>query len=108
MIAELACYSYRMILVPLYETLGVDACAHIISEAEVSSCFCDKSEQALILLKLAAKTNVLRRIIIMDPPSEEVLTQSRKMEVEVITFEEMLHMGKENLVDLNVCKPIRE
>ncbi|XP_055346277.1 long-chain-fatty-acid--CoA ligase 5-like isoform X2 [Paramacrobiotus metropolitanus] len=94
-----------MVLVPVYDTLGVDACGHIISQAEISVMVCDKNEQALTLLKLKEKAPVLRRIIIMDPPSEEVMAQSRKANVQVLLLEEVLKIGQDNLIPPKPAKP---
>jgi long-chain acyl-CoA synthetase len=33
-VTELACYSYSMAIVPLYDTLGPDACTYIINQGK--------------------------------------------------------------------------
>uniref|UniRef100_A0A673BW80 Arachidonate--CoA ligase n=1 Tax=Sphaeramia orbicularis TaxID=375764 RepID=A0A673BW80_9TELE len=67
-ISELACYTYSMVVVPLYDTLGPDAIRFIINTAEISTVICDKVEKAQVLLDNVQRqeTPCLRRIILMD------------------------------------------
>uniref|UniRef100_A0A8C5AVE9 Arachidonate--CoA ligase n=1 Tax=Gadus morhua TaxID=8049 RepID=A0A8C5AVE9_GADMO len=67
-ISELACYTYSMVVVPLYDTLGPDAIRFIINTADISTVICDKEDKAKVLLGNVERreTPALRRIIIMD------------------------------------------
>uniref|UniRef100_A0A7N8WJM1 Long-chain-fatty-acid--CoA ligase n=1 Tax=Mastacembelus armatus TaxID=205130 RepID=A0A7N8WJM1_9TELE len=67
-ISELACYTYSMVVVPLYDTLGPDAIRFIINTAEITTVICDKVEKAQVLLdnKERKETPGLQRIILMD------------------------------------------
>lgn len=38
-ISELACYTYSMAVVPLYETLGLEAMVHILNLGEKTKAF---------------------------------------------------------------------
>lgn len=40
-IVEQATYAFNNVLVPLYETLGPDACTFIINQANIKVVFCD-------------------------------------------------------------------
>ncbi|KAJ8347963.1 hypothetical protein SKAU_G00265520 [Synaphobranchus kaupii] len=51
-ISELACYTYSMVVVPLYDTLGPDAIRYIINIAEISTVICDKPEKAQVLWEM--------------------------------------------------------
>ena len=46
MIAELATYAHNNVIVPLYETLGFDACVFIINQAEMKLVVCDDAKKA--------------------------------------------------------------
>uniref|UniRef100_A0A7N6AMP7 Arachidonate--CoA ligase n=1 Tax=Anabas testudineus TaxID=64144 RepID=A0A7N6AMP7_ANATE len=67
-ISELACYTYSMVVVPLYDTLGPDAIRFIINTADISTVICDKVEKAQVLLENVERkeTPGLKRIILMD------------------------------------------
>ncbi|OQV24778.1 Long-chain-fatty-acid--CoA ligase 6 [Hypsibius exemplaris] len=95
-ITELACYTYSMVVVPIYDTLGAEACSHIISQAEISSVVCDRSEQAAILVELAPKTPVLRRIIIMEPATEQLRALCDQADIQLVQFAYMLKLGQEH------------
>ncbi|MGH0171063.1 UNVERIFIED_CONTAM: hypothetical protein FKN15_060329 [Acipenser sinensis] len=67
-ISELACYTYSMVVVPLYDTLGPGAICYIINTAEISTVICDKPEKASVLLENVEtlETPGLKTIILMD------------------------------------------
>uniref|UniRef100_A0A6Q2Y6C6 Arachidonate--CoA ligase n=1 Tax=Esox lucius TaxID=8010 RepID=A0A6Q2Y6C6_ESOLU len=67
-ISELACYTYSMVVVPLYDTLGPDAIRYIINTADITTVICDKPEKAQVLLGNVERqeTPGLKRIILMD------------------------------------------
>ncbi len=44
--AEHACYQYSMVNVPLYDTLGPDACGYIINKTNIELVICDKNAKA--------------------------------------------------------------
>uniref|UniRef100_A0A3B5MEI6 Arachidonate--CoA ligase n=1 Tax=Xiphophorus couchianus TaxID=32473 RepID=A0A3B5MEI6_9TELE len=54
-ISEMACYTYSMALVPLYDTLGTEAMVHILNLAEMSLVVCDREERAALLLECKEK-----------------------------------------------------
>uniref|UniRef100_A0A8C7TPY6 Arachidonate--CoA ligase n=1 Tax=Oncorhynchus mykiss TaxID=8022 RepID=A0A8C7TPY6_ONCMY len=76
-ISELACYTYSMVVVPLYDTLGPDAIRYIINTADIITVICDKPEKAQVLLGNVERqeTPGLKRIILMDPFDPALLEQ---------------------------------
>lgn len=44
---ELATYNYSNVIVPIYETLGFEACVYILNQAEISIVVCDESKKAV-------------------------------------------------------------
>ncbi|MEQ2211034.1 Long-chain-fatty-acid--CoA ligase 6, partial [Xenoophorus captivus] len=73
-ISELACYTYSMVVVPLYDTLGANAIRFIINTADISTVICDKVEKAQVLLANVERkeTPKLQRIILMDTFGSEL------------------------------------
>ncbi|ELK33714.1 Long-chain-fatty-acid--CoA ligase 6 [Myotis davidii] len=71
-IAELACYTYSMVVVPLYDTLGPGAIRYIINTADISTVIVDKPQKAQLLLEHVERKTIpgLKMIILMDPFEE--------------------------------------
>ncbi|XP_048407064.1 long-chain-fatty-acid--CoA ligase 5 [Stegostoma tigrinum] len=98
-ISELACYTYSMAVVPLYDTLGPEAIVYIINKAEISTVICDKPNKAETLLENYEKnqTPVLRTVILMDPFDDALKERGTKCGVEVLSLKEVEDLGRENL-----------
>uniref|UniRef100_A0A5F9CK93 Arachidonate--CoA ligase n=1 Tax=Oryctolagus cuniculus TaxID=9986 RepID=A0A5F9CK93_RABIT len=79
-IAELACYTYSMVVVPLYDTLGPGAIRYIINTADISTVIVDKAQKAGLLLEHVEKkeTPGLKLIILMEPFEEALRERGKK------------------------------
>uniref|UniRef100_A0AAY4E5Y9 Arachidonate--CoA ligase n=1 Tax=Denticeps clupeoides TaxID=299321 RepID=A0AAY4E5Y9_9TELE len=90
-ISELACYTYSMVVVPLYDTLGADAIRFIINTAEISTVICDKAEKAKVLLGNVERkeTPGLKRIILMDPFDQVLVEDGEKCGVQIQAFKDV-------------------
>ncbi|KAM4703615.1 long-chain-fatty-acid--CoA ligase 5 [Rhinophrynus dorsalis] len=97
-IAELACYTYSMVVVPLYDTLGPEAIVFIVNRAELSVVVCDKPEKAVILLNNCeqGQTPVLKTVILMEPFDSELEKRGAKCGVEILLMKDVEYLGKEN------------
>uniref|UniRef100_A0AAQ5Y9V4 Arachidonate--CoA ligase n=1 Tax=Amphiprion ocellaris TaxID=80972 RepID=A0AAQ5Y9V4_AMPOC len=99
-ISELACYTYSMVVVPLYDTLGADAIRFIINTADISTVICDKLEKAQVLLENVERkeTPGLRRIILMDAFDSALVEHGKSCGVHVQAMQEVevRHTGKAN------------
>uniref|UniRef100_A0A7N6ANR7 Long-chain-fatty-acid--CoA ligase n=1 Tax=Anabas testudineus TaxID=64144 RepID=A0A7N6ANR7_ANATE len=98
-IAELACYTYSMVAVPLYDTLGPEALVFIIDQAELSTVICDNKSKAEILLQNREKgqTPLLKNIVIMDPFNSDLVEQGAKCGVDIVLMKDVEALGKSNL-----------
>ncbi|KAM4727061.1 long-chain-fatty-acid--CoA ligase 6 [Anableps anableps] len=96
-ISELACYTYSMVVVPLYDTLGADAIRFIINTADISTVICDKVEKAQVLLANVERkeTPKLQRIILMDAFGSELEERGKGCGVHVQAFQEVEALGRE-------------
>uniref|UniRef100_A0A8C6Q3S2 Arachidonate--CoA ligase n=1 Tax=Nothobranchius furzeri TaxID=105023 RepID=A0A8C6Q3S2_NOTFU len=85
-ISELACYTYSMVVVPLYDTLGADAIRFIINTADISTVICDKMEKAQVLLNNVERKDTPRlgRIILMDAFDSDVVERGKSCGVHVL------------------------
>uniref|UniRef100_A0A673JVY7 Arachidonate--CoA ligase n=1 Tax=Sinocyclocheilus rhinocerous TaxID=307959 RepID=A0A673JVY7_9TELE len=91
-IVELACYTFSMALVPLYDTLGLDAMVHILNLAEISMVICDKEDKAESLLKNKEKgvTPTLSCLVLFNPFSAALLERGRKCGVEILQLSQIM------------------
>ncbi|XP_021144773.2 long-chain-fatty-acid--CoA ligase 6 isoform X7 [Columba livia] len=97
-ISELACYTYSMVVVPLYDTLGPGAIRYIVNTADISTVICDKPEKARILLDHVERreTPGLSSIILMDPFEKELMERGRCCGVRIQTMQEVEDCGRES------------
>uniref|UniRef100_A0A8C9FLA7 Arachidonate--CoA ligase n=1 Tax=Pavo cristatus TaxID=9049 RepID=A0A8C9FLA7_PAVCR len=89
-ISEYACYTYSMVAVPLYDTLGPDAILYIVNKADIGIVICDKPDKAEILLENCeqGKTPCLKTIILMDLFDKELKDRGAKVGVEILALQE--------------------
>ncbi|PAV66465.1 hypothetical protein WR25_22503 [Diploscapter pachys] len=91
---ELATYNYSNVIVPIYETLGFEACVYILNQAEISMVVCDESKKAVGLLKQKSSCPGLRFLVVMDEISDELRVEASAFpDVRVLGFEELVQIG---------------
>ncbi|KAJ3614514.1 hypothetical protein NHX12_018086, partial [Muraenolepis orangiensis] len=56
---ELACYTYSLVAVPLYDTLGTEAIGYIINKASISTVICDTAAKVRLILDCPPKPSDL-------------------------------------------------
>uniref|UniRef100_A0A8C9GHW6 Long-chain-fatty-acid--CoA ligase n=1 Tax=Piliocolobus tephrosceles TaxID=591936 RepID=A0A8C9GHW6_9PRIM len=97
-IAELACYTYSMVVVPLYDTLGPGAIRYIINTADISTVIVDKPQKAVLLLEHVERkeTPGLKLIILMDPFEEALKERGQKCRVVIKSMQAVEDCGQEN------------
>ncbi|XP_013395506.1 long-chain-fatty-acid--CoA ligase 5 [Lingula anatina] len=98
-IAEQACNMFSMVTVPLYDTLGMEACIFIINQTEMTTVVCDKVEKVTSLLEHAEQIPTLRHIVYVSDVTEDLTAQAAKYSIELIAFKELEVLGLNNLQD---------
>uniref|UniRef100_A0A3B3UTX7 long-chain-fatty-acid--CoA ligase n=1 Tax=Poecilia latipinna TaxID=48699 RepID=A0A3B3UTX7_9TELE len=90
-IGEMACYTYSMVVVPLYDTLGPEALVFIINQAGISMVLCDNQKKAEVLLLNHEKgqTPVLKTVALMDSFSPELIERGKKCGVDIVSMEDL-------------------
>ncbi|XP_072312401.1 long-chain-fatty-acid--CoA ligase 5 [Eucyclogobius newberryi] len=98
-IGELSCYTYSMVVVPLYDTLGPEALVFIIERADISTVLCDNQTKAQTLLQNVEKgqTSVLKTIVVMDTFDPELVERGQKCGVEVVSMQDVEALGKDDI-----------
>lgn len=92
-LTEQACYTYSMIIVPLYDTLGLDACAFILKQTEMKLLVVDKSKKAENLLTKRDQFPNLKTLVLIDPPEPSLLQTAQKCGIEVVQFNALELLG---------------
>ncbi|XP_051834176.1 long-chain-fatty-acid--CoA ligase 6 isoform X2 [Antechinus flavipes] len=97
-ISELACYTYSMVVVPLYDTLGPGAIRYIINTADIATVICDRPEKAILLLENVERKEIpgLKFIILIEPFEKDLKERGKKCGVEIQSMKEVEDCGREN------------
>lgn len=96
LVTELACYSYSMAIVPLYDTLGPEACTYIINQADIELVVCDKPNCVKKLLDHKKNTPRLRVIVHVEVVPEEEVKRAKSLGVDLIRFADLEKLGADN------------
>ncbi|XP_025780805.1 long-chain-fatty-acid--CoA ligase 6 isoform X2 [Puma concolor] len=97
-IAELACYTYSMVVIPLYDTLGPGAIRYIINTADISTVVVDKPQKAVLLLEHVERkeTPGLKLIIVMEPFEEALKDRGQECGVVIKSMQAVEECGQRN------------
>uniref|UniRef100_UPI003AAB4645 long-chain-fatty-acid--CoA ligase 1-like isoform X2 n=1 Tax=Centroberyx gerrardi TaxID=166262 RepID=UPI003AAB4645 len=96
-ISELACYTYSLVSVPLYDTLGTEAISYIIDKATISTIVCDVAVKAnLVLDCVENRQHSVKTIVLMETPSTDLVNRGRQAGIQILSLEEMEAIGKAN------------
>ncbi|XP_010638087.1 long-chain-fatty-acid--CoA ligase 6 isoform X10 [Fukomys damarensis] len=97
-IAELACYTYSMVVVPLYDTLGPGAIRYIINTADISTVIVDEPQKAVLLLEHVERSETpgLKLVILMEPFEEALKERGQKCGVLIKSMQDVEDRGHEN------------
>lgn len=90
-ITEQATYCYSMVLVPLYDTLGPDACAFIINQAEISCVICEDDNKSNLLLDRSPAS--LKKIIVYKDIKPATKQRAKNKGIEIIRFTDVETLG---------------
>nr|XP_061792403.1 long-chain-fatty-acid--CoA ligase 1-like isoform X7 [Nerophis lumbriciformis] len=105
-ISELACYTYSLVAVPLYDTLGAEAISFIIDKATISTVICDVPQKAQMILDcFDKKPRRVKTIVLMEPFDGELVARGQTCGVQVLSLKEFEDLGKANYHDPMPPKP---
>lgn len=79
------------VLVPLYDTLGPDACGFIINHTEAELVVVEDDKKVNLLLDKAPK--YLKKLVVIKPLRPATLQRAKNRGVDVFTFEEVEKLG---------------
>ncbi|GBN11030.1 Long-chain-fatty-acid--CoA ligase 1 [Araneus ventricosus] len=93
-IAQYGVWSKSSVVVPLYDTLGPDACTFIIKQAEIKIVICDEENKVRNLLKRKKETPLLQHIITTTTVNQELNTLASEKDIKLYTFNEIENLGE--------------
>ncbi|CAI2182139.1 11536_t:CDS:2 [Funneliformis geosporum] len=102
--AQLACYQYNFISVPLYDTLGAEAIEFIVNQTEMvySLVTANKVQH---LLNMKDKLPTLKTIIITDQYDPELTELANSLDVKIVNFNHVEKDGSIHPVEAKNAKP---
>ncbi|XP_056316857.1 long-chain-fatty-acid--CoA ligase 1a isoform X1 [Danio aesculapii] len=96
-ISELACYTYSLVAVPLYDTLGTEAISYVIDKASITTIICDIADKARLILDcVSGRKHSVTTIVIMESFDSELTAQAQNCGIDIISLKELEAIGKAN------------
>ncbi|XP_047220972.1 long-chain-fatty-acid--CoA ligase 1a isoform X1 [Girardinichthys multiradiatus] len=96
-ISELACYTYNLVAVPLYDTLGTEAIGYIIEKASISTVICDVADKARMILDcISGQGKTVKTIVLMEAFDRDLVSRGTQSGVEILSLKEFEAIGKAN------------
>ncbi|KAI1887575.1 hypothetical protein AGOR_G00191720 [Albula goreensis] len=96
-ISELACYTYSLVCVPLYDTLGTEAIGYIIDKAAMSTVVCDIPDKAKLILDcVSGREHTIRTLILMEDFDDDLVARGQKSGIEILSLKDVEAIGKAN------------
>uniref|UniRef100_A0AAX7STQ8 Arachidonate--CoA ligase n=1 Tax=Astatotilapia calliptera TaxID=8154 RepID=A0AAX7STQ8_ASTCA len=84
-ISELACYTYSLVSVPLYDTLGTEAISYIIDKASISTIVCDVMDKVNLVLDCINNTkHSVRTIVLMESPNTSLIERGQQAGIHIL------------------------
>uniref|UniRef100_A0A8C4GJ23 Long-chain-fatty-acid--CoA ligase n=1 Tax=Dicentrarchus labrax TaxID=13489 RepID=A0A8C4GJ23_DICLA len=97
-ISELACYTYSMVAVPLYDTLGTEAIGYIIDKAAISTVICDVPEKAWMILDcVSGKGRTVKTIVLIEAFDTDLVARGQECGIDILSLKEFELPNPEDL-----------
>ena len=98
-ISEFATWRLNGTVVPLYDTLGIEAIAHVCCEAELRTVLCGPASAALLLRSIGdcpEKYEALKNIIIANgEATDEIRAMAKERNITLYSFEGLIEEGQD-------------
>ncbi|KAH9495263.1 Long-chain-fatty-acid--CoA ligase 5 [Bulinus truncatus] len=104
-IADYGSHLYSMVPVPLYDTLGLDACKFIINQCEMQLIVVDSEVRVKNLMSLKQELTSLTTIVMIETVTEELKKSVEEMGLELLSFKELLALGRKRIYPVQRPKP---
>ncbi|XP_055335768.1 long-chain-fatty-acid--CoA ligase 5-like isoform X2 [Paramacrobiotus metropolitanus] len=95
-IAEYGCYTYSIVIAPLYDSLGADACQMAMNTLSVEVMLCGSEKNYRTLMSSSIKSTNLVTFIFMDNISDQLRQDIKNTGGAAYTFQEVEDLGQKN------------
>uniref|UniRef100_A0A9J8DFM3 Arachidonate--CoA ligase n=1 Tax=Cyprinus carpio carpio TaxID=630221 RepID=A0A9J8DFM3_CYPCA len=86
-ISELACYTYSLISVPLYDTLGTEAISYILDKTGISTVICDVPEKVKLLLDcVSGREHSVKTLILIENFDTDLVSRAQQCGINIISL----------------------
>ncbi|VDM96267.1 unnamed protein product [Thelazia callipaeda] len=92
-IAELATYNNRSVLVPIYETLGQAACNFIVNQTQLQIVIVDDERKALNVFKSKADCPSIKYVVVIDAYTDSLKEKARAVGISLFQFTDLEERG---------------
>ncbi|XP_052430648.1 long-chain-fatty-acid--CoA ligase 1b [Carassius gibelio] len=94
-ISELACYTYSLISVPLYDTLGTEAISYILEKTCISTVVCDVPEKVKLLLDcVSGRQHSVKTLILIENFDTDLVSRAQQCGIDIISLRDAENIGK--------------
>uniref|UniRef100_A0A9J8CXT6 Arachidonate--CoA ligase n=1 Tax=Cyprinus carpio carpio TaxID=630221 RepID=A0A9J8CXT6_CYPCA len=94
-ISELACYTYSLISVPLYDTLGTEAISYILDKTGISTVICDVPEKVKLLLDcVSGREHSVKTLILIENFDTDLVSRAQQCGINIISLRDAENIGK--------------
>ncbi|GFT91409.1 long-chain-fatty-acid--CoA ligase 5 [Nephila pilipes] len=94
-VTQFGCCSQSMVVVPLYDSLGPDACIFMIKQAEIEVIICDQENKARNILMRRKEVPSLKDIVLtIKDLNEELIRLAREKDVKLHLFSDVEALGE--------------
>ncbi|XP_005094742.1 long-chain-fatty-acid--CoA ligase 1 isoform X2 [Aplysia californica] len=104
-IADQGFLYHSMTPVPLYDTLGVEACNFIVNQADLHVIVCDNNAKVKSLLDRRREMPDVSMMILFEPVTEENKAKAEAEGIQILHLDEVEKLGRENPVESHPPKP---
>ncbi|XP_033820610.1 long-chain-fatty-acid--CoA ligase 1a isoform X1 [Periophthalmus magnuspinnatus] len=96
-IAELACYTYSLVAVPLYDTLGREAIDYVLQQASISTVICDVADKVKMLLENGSmKGGTVKTVVLIEAFDDDLVKQGTEAGIDIKSFKDFEALGHAN------------
>uniref|UniRef100_A0A8C4E8J6 Long-chain-fatty-acid--CoA ligase n=1 Tax=Dicentrarchus labrax TaxID=13489 RepID=A0A8C4E8J6_DICLA len=97
-ISELACYTYSMVAVPLYDTLGTEDTDTDTNLTAISTVICDVPEKAWMILDcVSGKGRTVKTIVLIEAFDTDLVARGQECGIDILSLKEFELPNPEDL-----------
>lgn len=104
-IAEFGCYNHTITAVPLYDTLGPNACTFIVNQTGIEVVVVDNEDRLQALISQAHNLPTLKHIIVIEKIIESFRSKAASYGIKVHSIEEIEAAGRAHPRPLDKPRP---